>query len=205
MTASPRHVYDRASLAFHWLTAILVGLNWALAEGRGFLPKGDARALVLSVHIATGFAIAAILLLRLAWCLTLGHKPPRLPGVLEAIGRLAHVLLYLLLALTVATGISRALGHGSRLFAWRLDVPMPAPLHAFLRAAGSIHGTIADALVILAGLHALAAIAHHALLRDDTLNRMLPLIGDRLRAPRPWTRHTERLLRRLGIHPTRAD
>jgi len=41
-----------------------------------------------------------------------------------------------------------------------------------------MHEVLANALVILAGLHALAALAHHWLLKDRTLLRMLPWTAD---------------------------
>jgi cytochrome b561 len=37
-----------------------------------------------------------------------------------------------------------------------------------------VHEILANALVMLAGLHAAAALIHHWVLRDRTLTRMLP-------------------------------
>ncbi len=39
---------------------------------------------------------------------------------------------------------------------------------------GELHGDCADVVLIVAGLHAAAALAHHYLLRDRVLRRMLP-------------------------------
>ncbi|MBW8893142.1 MAG: cytochrome b/b6 domain-containing protein, partial [Burkholderiales bacterium] len=39
---------------------------------------------------------------------------------------------------------------------------------------GDVHGLLGDALMWLAGLHALAALYHHALRRDGVLASMLP-------------------------------
>jgi cytochrome b561 len=38
----------------------------------------------------------------------------------------------------------------------------------------NLHETFANALVILAAAHALAAVAHHFILRDGVLRTMLP-------------------------------
>jgi cytochrome b561 len=38
----------------------------------------------------------------------------------------------------------------------------------------SLHGDFADIVLIVAGLHAAAALAHHYLLRNSVLRRMLP-------------------------------
>jgi cytochrome b561 len=45
---------------------------------------------------------------------------------------------------------------------------------AFARSAKEVHEVLANALVILAGLHAAAALVHHWIFRDRTLVRMLP-------------------------------
>lgn len=44
-------------------------------------------------------------------------------------------------------------------------------IHCTLEAP---HGDFADVVLIVAGLHAAAALAHHYLLRDPVLRRMLP-------------------------------
>jgi cytochrome b561 len=43
-----------------------------------------------------------------------------------------------------------------------------------------LHGWLADALLILAGVHAGAALVHHYVWRDPTLRRMLPARRSRL-------------------------
>ena len=39
---------------------------------------------------------------------------------------------------------------------------------------GSYHNTVALLIIILAGLHAAAALIHHYILKDGVLERMLP-------------------------------
>jgi cytochrome b561 len=45
---------------------------------------------------------------------------------------------------------------------------------ALKRTLESLHGDFADVVLIVAGLHAAAALAHHYVLRDSVLRRMLP-------------------------------
>jgi cytochrome b561 len=45
---------------------------------------------------------------------------------------------------------------------------------ALTRSLKGIHEVLANALMIIAGLHAAAALAHHYIFRDRTLLRMLP-------------------------------
>jgi cytochrome b561 len=55
------------------------------------------------------------------------------------------------------------------------DIASPwAKNHQFAEAVEEIHEVLANALVIVAALHTAAALAHHWLLRDRTLTRMLP-------------------------------
>ena len=42
------------------------------------------------------------------------------------------------------------------------------------RTLEGLHGDFADVVLIVAGLHAAAALVHHYLLRDSVLRRMLP-------------------------------
>jgi cytochrome b561 len=50
---------------------------------------------------------------------------------------------------------------------------------ALAASVKNVHALLANALLILASLHALAALAHHYVLKDDTLRRMLPGGGSR--------------------------
>jgi cytochrome b561 len=46
--------------------------------------------------------------------------------------------------------------------------------HQFAETVEEVHEFLANALVIVAVVHTAAALAHHWLLRDRTLTRMLP-------------------------------
>lgn len=53
-------------------------------------------------------------------------------------------------------------------------VPLRDAQALWVRALGATHETLGNAFIWLAGLHAAAALAHHYLLRDSTLARMVP-------------------------------
>ena len=74
---------------------------------------------------------------------------------------------------------------GYALYRDRIQVHLPdaggvqvAPLLAASHDRGAVlaevHGWLGDAILWLAGLHALAALYHHYLLRDGVLSSMLP-------------------------------
>ena len=69
--------------------------------------------------------------------------------------------------------ISTADGRGISVFGW-FDVPASiTSIPEQEDVAGAVHFYLAWGLVILAGLHGLAALKHHFIDRDTTLLRML--------------------------------
>lgn len=87
----------------------------------------------------------------------------------------AHGLLYALLFVAMVSGylISTADGSSISVFGW-FEVPsVTGQVKGMEDVAGSIHYWSTWAIVVLAGLHALAALKHHFVDRDRTLLRML--------------------------------
>lgn len=171
--------YGAIPQALHWLTVGLVVLAWALGTFDDALPKGAARAAGLFVHISAGIAILAVLVARLLWRLADPPPPPE-PTVLgvwlDWAGRLAHYALYTLLIAAPVAGIVVQFARGDALPLFGLfEIPSPwVADRAFARSVKDVHELLANALVILAGLHAAAALVHHWVFRDRTLVRMLP-------------------------------
>lgn len=171
--------YGAIALSLHWLTAGLVLIAWASGTFDDVLPKGAARAMGLFVHISVGLAILLVLALRLLW--RLGDPPPApeptmLGKWLDRAGHFAHYALYALMIAALVAGIVLQFGRGNALPVFGLfEIASPWPAdRAFARSVKEVHETLANGLVILAGLHAAAALFHHWLLGDRTLVRMLP-------------------------------
>ena len=89
---------------------------------------------------------------------------------------IVHGLLYLLLIATPFVGIYLAFLRGNEVSFFSLfTIPSPiAPDRPMARQVQEVHEWLANGLVILAFLHAAAAVVHHVLLKDDVLKRMLP-------------------------------
>jgi cytochrome b561 len=100
--------------------------------------------------------------------------------------RLGHISLYALLLATLVLGATDAIVRRDSLFGLAhlpsIDLT-PAARHAADKQVVSAHRTCANLLLWLAGAHALIALAHHVLLRDGVLARMVP--GLRPRPPCP--------------------
>lgn len=171
--------YGAVPQMMHWITVALVILAWFLGEFDDIFPKGPARAASLFVHISAGLAVIGLLVLRLLW--RFADRPPPIEHTilgawLDRAGRLTHYVLYALLIAVPISGIVLQFARGDSLPLFGLaEIASPWPAdRAFARSVKEIHEVIANALIILAAFHAVAALVHHWVLRDRTLIRMLP-------------------------------
>lgn len=171
--------YGAISKSVHWLTALFVASGWLIGKFAHFgSPKSPPNVWLLT-HIALGQSVLALLVLRLLWRSVSGTPPfeaTPLGKVAVYAARLTHVLLYGLLAAVPALGIVAELKRAGLLPVfgfWQLQSPWPVDRLAGRTVLG-LHGYLADALLILAAVHALAALVHHFVWRDRTLQRMLP-------------------------------
>lgn len=175
---TPDDRYDRLSRTFHWLTAAVVIFMFASAHIWENLEKGTAlRKGLQSVHISLGIAMAVLIAARIVWRLFGGNrlKATGHPA-LNVAAKIAHAGLYLLLLVQVALGFLFRWAQGEPFTFFGL-FPIPAPFvidHGWRGTLGGLHNNVAWAIIVLAGLHACAALWHHCVKRDGTLRRMLP-------------------------------
>jgi len=177
-TAAPR--YDRPTIALHWTVAALVALLWALGQLTGTFdkPLGD---LILSAHIVIGVLLVLVLAIRVAWRLTGGRRLAE-PGsrLMRLLAVTVHYVLYILVAAALLLGLYVEWARGDSIFGlFALPAPTSlAPLGDNTREIRhqiiKLHGLVANWIVILAAMHAAAALFHQYVLRDGVLSRMLP-------------------------------
>ena len=167
--------HDPTTVALHWITAVLVIVLWTIGQTVDFAPNGPLRIDYRSVHITCGVLLGLVLVARLGWRLTRRDSlPPIDHGVLLVIARATHWLLYALMFVTVGLGVAYLWVRGDLIFNL-FKVPAFDPGNrALVRQVGDWHALAANTLLIVAGLHAAAALLHHFVLRDATLRRMLP-------------------------------
>ncbi|MGN6424395.1 MAG: cytochrome b [Asticcacaulis sp.] len=169
--------YDARTRAYHWTSAVLVIVLWVMGRTTGLLPRGPFRVDVWSVHVLLGFGLAAVFALRLVWRFGSKRQGP-LPerGLLRKIASIVHSGLYGLLAAVVMLGIVNAFARGFPMFNL---VKLPEiGLGALKHDVNSWHDLAANILAGIVGLHAVAALYHHLVLRDQTLMAMLPHRSD---------------------------
>lgn len=90
--------------------------------------------------------------------------------------KVVHAALYILLLAVPLTAISGAWLEGHPVtFLGNIRVePLLPEAHAVGSAIASIHTWLGDTILWVAGLHAVAALYHHFLLRDRVLRSMMP-------------------------------
>ena len=167
--------HDPTTIAFHWITAALVAVLWVIGQTVDVFPNGPLRIDYRSTHIVLGVTLGLVLLGRLGWRLTKHRSlPPIGSGLWLATARFTHWLLYALLILTVGFGIANVWVRGDVIFNL-FQIPAYRPGDTALRhVIEDRHALMANAMLIVAGVHAAAALFHHYVLRDATLRRMLP-------------------------------
>lgn len=171
--------YGAVVQVLHWATVILVVAAWLLGTFGDDLPRGAARDAGLYIHMTAGLTVIAIVVLRMLWRTVDAPPAPEktpLGPWLDRAGRLAHVVLYVLLIAVPAVGIAAQFARGRPVPLFGLGaIASPwAADRAFSRSVTEVHELLANTLMAVACLHAAAALAHHWLFRDRTLTRMLP-------------------------------
>jgi cytochrome b561 len=160
--------YDGRTILLHWLTAGLIVALWCMGQTIDWFPRPlrpDAR----SAHFTVGLILGVVLFLRVHWRATTGRALPNAdPGLLGLAAKAVHYLLYALVIGEVALGICNACFRGDSYFGL-FSLPGYRPLRDQIEW---LHAQVATAILIVAGLHALAALAHHYVLRENVLRRM---------------------------------
>jgi cytochrome b561 len=169
--------YDNVAITLHWLTALLVLVQFVLAETWDWFSHGT-RETMEGTHVSFGILLTAVVVARLIWRWIPGHQRSSLAaGWMIWASKGVHYLLYALLLVQAALGwtIGWAAGHPIHFF----GIPIPGPIDALPRPTRhelrEIHEIVGWSIIILALGHALAALYHHYALHDRVLGRMLPL------------------------------
>jgi len=173
--------YGAIARGLHWVTVLLVVVAWLLGVGGDALPGKSAQAVGLFVHMSAGLLVVFLTVLRLAWRgidAAAGDQvadSARARGLLLA-SRATHLGLYALLIVVplVGIGVQFARGNALPIFGlFQVASPWPAD-RVFARNVKEVHEWLANTLMVVAVLHAAAALLHHWVLGDRTLHRMLP-------------------------------
>ena len=170
--------YSAIAQALHWLTAIVVLIAFIYGPG-GSEERiySAARDFDRQLHETLGMCVFVLAILRVLWRMFDTHpeSPPTAPWMTLA-AKAVQVGLYVLLFALPLTAISGAWleGHPLTLLVGVKIQPLLGTAHATGVTLARIHTWLGDAIMWLAGFHALAGIYHHFFLKDKVLVSMLP-------------------------------
>ena len=170
--------YGLVSIILHWLVAVAVTGLFVLGLWMvelGYYHPWYQRA--PDIHRSVGVLLFGAILTHWAWRYT-NPRPETIGSVTERkVAAWVHRMLYALLYLLILSGylISTADGRGISAFGL-FSVPASiSGLQNQADIAGKVHEWLAFVLIALTILHALAALKHHLVDRDQTLKRMLSI------------------------------
>ncbi len=163
--------YNAVAKFLHWAIAFLIIINYimglTLDSTKWYIP-----------HKQIGLMILVLALLRVIWRL-INKYPSKLSSVSTSeqfAAQIGQLLLYLLMLAIPISGILMVQSFGYPLAFLEL-IPLPtfivkAPDTGAILAKW--HLWMAHTVIIIAAGHALIALAHHYVLKDRLLQRMLP-------------------------------
>ncbi|MBU6493894.1 MAG: cytochrome b [Burkholderiales bacterium] len=170
--------YGSVAQFFHWATAILVLIAFLYGPGgseeRIYSAARDGGR---QLHETLGLCVLALVIVRVLWRSI--DKQPDPPEVSRWMGLAAKAVQWVLYLLLFALPLSAITGtwlegHSLTLLGDVQIAPRIGPSHDLGEAISELHGWLGDTIMWLAGLHALAAIFHHFVLKDGVLASMVP-------------------------------
>lgn len=168
--------YGLASITLHWVMALTIIGMYPLGlyiESLGYYDA--AYRTVPHWHKSIGMILLGLLVVRLYWrVISVSPKALLQPRLQQLATKVVHQSMYLLMIVALISGymISTADGRAIALFNW-FEVPaLPTLVEQQEDVAGAVHYWSTTILILLAGVHALAALKHHFINKDQTLKRM---------------------------------
>jgi cytochrome b561 len=175
--------YGSVAKFLHWSIVILIIAQYVIIESAEEMADGPGKLETIALHKSIGMLVFGLALVRIAWRFLNGRDPSPvpMPHAQRVAAATGHGLLYVLILAQPLTGwiMSSAGGHPTSFFGL-FEFPMLAAenhdAHEFYE---EVHESVFLVLVTVAALHALAALFHHFVRKDDTLRRMLPFVRPR--------------------------
>jgi len=175
---APPSRYSSLSITLHWAMLLLLIAVYACMELRGYYPKGsDFRAGLKMWHFMLGLTVLLLVLFRIVARVASGAPSitPVPPAWQTLTAKLTHLALYtFMIAMPIAGWVILSASGKAIPFYW-LDLPALVGQNELLaEQLEELHETVATIGYCLVGLHAVAALFHHYIVKDDTLRRMMP-------------------------------
>ena len=173
-TASDR--YGRLSIIIHWLTLAILIAVYACIELREIYPRGsEIREALKTWHYMLGLTVFFLVWVRITARL-IGKTPPIVPAAPRwqlMIANTVELALYVLMIALPLLGWVTLSAEGEAIPFFGAHLPaLVGANEALAERTKEVHETLATVGYFLIGLHAIAALFHHYVQRDNTLRRM---------------------------------
>lgn len=167
--------YGTVHKSLHWLMALLIIFMLALGLLMGDLGE-NIRGSAYSLHKSIGICILALVSFRLIWRIMNPKPKVDLPLWQRVSAHCLHGSLYIMMFFMPLTGWAMTNASGRTLsFFGLFDMPAITPPNPdTAKYVNGLHEIFANLLIAMITLHALAALYHHFIRKDEVLRRMLP-------------------------------
>lgn len=175
--------YGWVSIVLHWLVAVGVIALFVVGLWMRDLDYTDPLYQILPhLHKSVGVLVVLTLIFRFIWrefgkktAPLTGHKPWE-----KRASKIVHYTLYALLFLMFPSGyfITTAEGQSLDVFSWFSLPATVTEIENLENMAGEVHEIMAYSVIALVIIHALGALKHHFIDRDETLLRMIRVKND---------------------------
>lgn len=176
MLKNTQHQYGWISIVLHWSMALAFITMYFVGDWMVELDYYDSwyhRAPQL--HKSVGILLVTLMIFRFVWN-KLQSRPQELGDnrLMIRLAWLGHQGFYLFVISLFISGylISTAKGKGIDVFNWFQIPALLAESKDRGDLAGDIHELLANLFILMAMGHALAALYHHFIVKDNTLKRM---------------------------------
>jgi cytochrome b561 len=170
--------YGAVAKFLHWAIVILIITQYVIIEAADELPDGLEKLRMVTNHKSFGMLVLLLALARIGWKLANRGlpQPVPMPKPQRIAAAAGHGLLYLLILAMPLSGwaMSSSANYPVTFFGLFQFPALVGESHDLHEALEEVHEVLFNAILVVAVLHALAAVYHHAWMKDDTLRRMLP-------------------------------
>ena len=172
--------YSRTAMALHWAIALLLIFNFALGERSEDLKDGPELFWVMQLHKSIGITILLLSLWRLAQRLMTPRPAKAADGpILQKLSSAVHWGFYAVMILVPLSGwvlVSTAKVQLPTLLYGAIPWPhLPNFGHDVHEVAETMHAIMSKAMLPLLALHLIGAVRHQFILRDQLVERMVPV------------------------------
>jgi cytochrome b561 len=180
-TAKSNETYSTGLIRLHWIMALLMVAVYATIEFREVFEKGSApREALKSLHFMLGLSILALVAVRI-FIRSRQAAPEIVPAphaMLHLGAKLGHAALYLFMICMPVAGWLILSASGKPIPFFGLELPaLIGPDKDLAGTLKEVHEVVGQFGYFLIGLHAVAALVHHYVFKDNTLALMKPSRG----------------------------